>query len=269
MPQLIFTTNADGELTYFNQRWYTYTGIPIKELLANGWQSVIHPDDLSRVASVWESAFGNGTEIQFELRKRDKEGTYRWHLCRILPMQDDNGKIIMWVGTSTDIHDTRQLVQELLDSNEQMAQLSDQVQLAYRKADAERKTLLRLIESAPAFFCILRGAEHHFELINQNYQSLFPSRPLLGRTVAEALPEIVEQGFIDLLDRVYQTGEEYLAKEILIKLDQQDSGTLQDVYVTFVYQPLLDEQERITGILVYGYEVTEQVKLKQLLNERG
>ncbi|MFD2247723.1 PAS domain-containing protein [Pontibacter ruber] len=269
MPQLIFTTNAAGELTYFNQRWHTYTGIPVKELLINGWQNVIHPEDMEKSMSVWEEAFRNNTEMQLELRKLDKDGEYRWHLCRTLPMHDEQGNLLMWVGSSTDIHDTRQMVQELLESNEQMALLSDQVQLAYRKAEVERNTLLRLIDSAPAFFCILRGPEHHFELINRNYQRLFPNRQLLNKTVAEALPEVVEQGYIDLLDRVYQTGQEYQAHDVLIKLDQQDSGELNDVYVTFIYQPLLDEQERINGILVYGYDVTEQVNLKKQLSNLG
>ncbi|WP_114778409.1 PAS domain-containing protein [Botryobacter ruber] len=267
MPQLVMTMNPKGELTYFNQRWTDYTGIPIKELLDTRWAAFVHPDDLPVLEKRWQAAFRAGTEFQAEMRLREKNGSYRWFLCRCLPMQDENGNILMWVGSSTDIHDTRQMVQELLESNEQMSHLSDQVQTAYLKVEAERKTLERLIMQAPAVFCILKGPEHRFELVNPYYQNLFPSRKLLGKPIAEALPEIVAQGFVDILDNVFQTGKEFVAEEIFVRLDKTGTGNLVDTYFTIIYQPLLDEEDNITGILVFGNEITEQVKYRQKLQE--
>jgi PAS domain S-box-containing protein len=268
MPQLIFTTDAAGKLTYLNKRWESYTNIPIEELLKDGWQHVIYPDDMPAVAAKWEESFKNGTDMQVELRKRDKEDTYRWHLCRTLPMKDEEGNILMWVGSSTDIHDTRKMVQELLEANEQMATLSDQVQVAYNKAESERKKLERLIMQAPAMFCILKGPEHRFELVNTQYQQLFPKRQLQGLTVVEALPEVIEQGFVQLLDSVYNTGKEFVAEEVLIKLDRQNNGQLQDVYLNFIYQPLY-EAEQVAGILVFAYDVTQQVLFRKKLQQLG
>ena len=129
-------------------------------------------------------------------------------------MRDEAGKIIMWAGSCTDIHDMRQMVQELLETNEQMSVLSDQVHLAYKQAEAERKILENLIMQAPAFFCLLDGPEHRYKLVNDKYQQLFPKRQLEGRTVAEAVPEVIEQGFIEVLDNVYNTGKEFVAEEI-------------------------------------------------------
>ncbi|PSR55698.1 histidine kinase [Adhaeribacter arboris] len=269
MPQLVFTTDPEGKLTYLNQRWSVYSNISIDKLLATGWQQIIHPEDLPEVEKRGTEAFATKTEMQVELRKRDKEGNYRWHLCRILPMRGEDGNITMWLGSSTDIHDTRLLVQELVTTNEQMALLADQVQIAYQKAEAERKILERFIMEAPAFFCILEGPEHRFELVNAHYQKLFPNRELLHKPVAEALPEVVEQGFVQLLDSVYQTGKSYEAKEILVKLDQHDIGKLDDVYVNFLYQPILDETEKVSGILVFGFEVNEVIKLRKQLQESG
>ncbi|MDQ3291480.1 MAG: PAS domain-containing protein, partial [Bacteroidota bacterium] len=223
MPQLVFTTNPEGKLTYLNQRWSAYSKVPLEELMVSGWQQIIHPDDLPEVQKRGKEAFENATEMQIELRKRDKDGSYRWHLCRVLPMRGENGDITMWLGSSTDIHDTRLLVQELLTTNEQMALLADQVQSAYQKAESERKKLERFIMEAPAFFCILSGPEHRYTLVNAHYQKLFPNRELLHKTVAEALPEVVEQGYIQLLDSVYQTGKSYEAKEVLIKLDRYNT----------------------------------------------
>lgn len=269
MPQLIFTTDATGELTYLNKRWERYTNIPIEELLKEGWEEVVHPDDLPNVTAKWEHAFQNGTDMQVELRKRDKDGVYRWHLCRTLPMEDEEGKILMWVGSSTDIHDTRKLVQELLEANEQMSALSDQVQQAYEKAESERKMLETLFIQAPAIFCILKGPEHRFELINEKYRQLYPNKEdMLHKPLAEAVPEVVEQGFIQLLDEVYNTGKAYIAEEVPILLDKNSNGTLEETYFTFSYHPIF-ESDKVTGILAFGYEVTDQVIFKKKLKELG
>ncbi|MDX5347060.1 MAG: PAS domain-containing protein [Hymenobacteraceae bacterium] len=269
MPQLIFTTDTDGNITYLNKRWEEYTGMPIKELMADGWEKVIHPDDLKQTTEKWQKAFEKGEEMQVELRKRDKNGNYRWHLCRTLPMKDADGKILMWIGSSTDIHDMRQMVQELLETNEQMAQLSDQVQIAYLKAETERKTLKNLIMKAPAFCCVLKGPEHRYDLVNDQYQMLFPNRELLNKTVAEAIPEVIDQGFIDILDNVYHNAEEFIANEIFVQLDRTGTGELEDNYLTFIYQPIFNEQDRVYGIMVFGYDVTEQVVFRNKINELG
>lgn len=266
MPQLIFTTNATGELTYLNKRWEQYTGFPLEELLQEGWQKVIHPDDLPTVAAKWEEAFKNKANMQIELRKRNKDGVFRWHLCRTQPMEDEEGNIIMWVGSSTDIHDTRVMVQELLETNEQMSLLADQVQHAYEKAESERKVLETLIIQAPAMFCILKGPEHRFELINERYQQLYPNKEMLHKPLAEAVPEIVGQGFIKLLDGVYNTGKAYIAEEVPIMLDKNNTDKLEETYFTFSYHPIF-ESEKVTGILAFGYEVTEQVNYREKLQE--
>ncbi|RDV13629.1 PAS domain S-box protein [Pontibacter diazotrophicus] len=268
MPQLIFTTNAAGELNYLNKRWERYTDVPLEELRQENWQKVIHPDDLPAVMAKWEEAFRNGVGMQVELRMRDKDGLFRWHLCRTQPMEDEEGNIIMWVGSSTDIHDTRMMVQELLATNEQMSLLSDQVQQAYEKAESERKMLETLILQAPAMFCILKGPEHRFELINEKYHQIYPTRELLHKPLAEAVPEIVEQGFIELLDGVYNTGKPYIAEEVPIMLDKNNNGNLEETYFTFSYHPIF-ESDKVSGILAFGYEVTEQVKFREKVQELG
>jgi PAS domain S-box-containing protein len=268
VPELIYTADSDGQITYVNQRWLNYAGLAEAEMLGARWQQLIHAEDLDLLLRRQQEALANGTGFQAEVRIRDKEGNYRWHLMRSLPMKDESGQVSLRVGSNTDIHETKRLVEELLATNEQMSALADQVQEAYRKADAERKTLERLIMESPAFFCILKGPEHRYDLVNQNYQRLFPNRAMVGRTVAEAVPEVIEQGFIQILDKVYRTGETFVAERGLIHLDQFNTGELTAVYLTFTYQPLY-EADKIIGILVFGYEVTEEVKYRQKLKKLG
>ncbi|GAB3197712.1 PAS domain S-box-containing protein [Pontibacter aydingkolensis] len=258
MPQLIYMTDENGTITYYNKRWFDYTGNSASDLQ---WEKSIHPDDLEVLKSKWKEAQRSVTPLQAEVRMKDAEGRYRWHLTRAVPMRGEDGKVMMWVGSSTDIHETRLLVQELLSSNEQMVTMADQLQETYQKAEAERKIMEQLIQKAPFFCCILKGAAHRFELANENYQKLMPAKDLIGKTVVEALPEVVEQGFIAILDKVYQTGEEFVAENMPVKLDRYNTGKLEDVYVTFIYQAMRNEYGEIVGILVFGHDVTEQALL--------
>lgn len=116
----------------------------------------------------------------------------------------------------------------------------------------------------PALICILRGPEHRYEFVNPPYQRLFPHRELLGKTVAEALPEVVEQGLIDILDKVYNTGETFIGKEFNIQLDLDGSGRLQRRYLNFTYQLFLENDQK-AGITVFAYDVTELVEARQVL----
>ena len=133
---------------------------------------------------------------------------------------------------------------------------------------AERRTLAAearwraLFDQAPGFMCILQGPQHRYEYANPPYYKMVGMRDLLGKSVAEALPEVVEQGFIDLLDEVYLTGKPYQGLATPLNVNSVDS-----IYVDFVYQPIVDEQGQVTGILVDGYDVTERVKAAESLRE--
>jgi len=122
---------------------------------------------------------------------------------------------------------------------------------------------------APAFFCILKGPEHRYALINPPYQALFPNRDLLHKTIAEALPEVVDQGLGQVLDKVYQTGQDFVAQEVPVNSGHRNAQGLEQMYINFTYQAIYNENEEITGILVFGYEVTPNVLFRQKLKELG
>ena len=146
---------------------------------------------------------------------------------------------------------------------------------AQRAAEAERERLRRevevahmrlatLVEHAPAFICLLRGPDHVYVLVNPPYLRLVGTgRKLLGLPVREALPEVVEQGFIGLLDGVYRTGQPFFGSEVPIRLDRRGDGTLEDSFVSFVYQPARDSTGHVMGIDVFGFDITEQVRARQ------
>lgn len=121
--------------------------------------------------------------------------------------------------------------------------------------------------NAPAFVCMLMGPTHVYTLVNSSYQKLFGNREIVGKPIMEALPELEGQGFDKILDHVYETGETYVGIEILIKLARDEGLLPEDRYFNCSYQPIYQEEEEINGILVLGYEVTEEIRGKKAQEE--
>ena len=134
---------------------------------------------------------------------------------------------------------------------------------ALAAARAERARLHEVFAQALAAIAVLEGEEYTFTVANPRYRALVGGRDVIGRPLREALPEVVEQGFLALLDRVRATGEPFVATEALVRLDRHGDGELEDVYVDFVYQPLRDPAGGVAGILAHAVETTTQVRGRQ------
>jgi PAS domain S-box-containing protein len=104
MPQIVWMTDARGEIDYFNRRWEEYTGLAVGQSLGGAWVDVVHPDDRATAVARWRRAVETGEPFDNEHRYRRHDGTYRWQLARGLPVRDDGGAVVRWLGTSTDIH---------------------------------------------------------------------------------------------------------------------------------------------------------------------
>jgi PAS domain S-box-containing protein len=134
------------------------------------------------------------------------------------------------------------------------------VQEENARVEAEREHLRVLFEQAPGFMCFLEGRDHVFRLANDAYVRLVGGRDLLGRPVREALPEVVAQGFQDLLDRVFDSGEPYLGEGVPLMLQRRPDAEPEEVFVDFVYQPVRGADGRSRGIFVQGHDVTQRVR---------
>ena len=113
LPQISWTANPDGHITFFSHGWHNYTNLSASSGLGDAWLSVIHPDDVSHVVRPWQESIRNGTSYQQASRLRRFDGEYRWHLTRAIPLYAPNRDILLWVGTSTDIHEQVLLTENL------------------------------------------------------------------------------------------------------------------------------------------------------------
>ena len=108
ISQLIWMTDETGYIFWYNKRWYEYTGTTLEEMQGWGWEKVQHPDHLDLVKTKWTENVESGEIFEMTFPLRSKSGEFRWFLTRAVPLRDESGKIIRWLGTNTDITEQRQ-----------------------------------------------------------------------------------------------------------------------------------------------------------------
>ena len=118
--------------------------------------------------------------------------------------------------------------------------------------------LSQLFENTPGYIAFVSGPNHRFEVANAAYRRLVGERPLIGRTVSDALPELGLTGHLSKLDEVYRTGEAFRAENVLVQF-RDASGSMGQHYITFIYQPVMDSRGDVTGIFAQGVDVTREV----------
>jgi signal transduction histidine kinase/ActR/RegA family two-component response regulator len=128
--------------------------------------------------------------------------------------------------------------------------------LAEQRLSAERERFVQLFDQAPTFLAVLRGPDHVIELANPGYLKLIGHRRVIGRKVADGLPEAAAQGYLALLDEVYRTGKPFSAFGAKYALQASPEGPIDERYLDFVYQPITDRDGSVSGILVQGVDVT-------------
>ena len=124
MPQKVTTTRPDGSVDYMNARWLEFTGLSWEELRDWEWSCINHPDEVEENTNKWMRALVLGEPYTMTHRLRRADGEYRWHLSRAQPMRDQHGAIVMWIGSSTDIHDQKLTEQELRRANQALEQFA-------------------------------------------------------------------------------------------------------------------------------------------------
>lgn len=139
--------------------------------------------------------------------------------------------------------------------------------LAERALRSERERLLAVFQQVPAFFALLKGPQHVFEIVNLHYTRLIGGRRVLGKPVAEALPELMEQGFIGILDAVYRTGNSFVGRDVRFTL-MGEHHLPEERNVDFVYQPLREPDGSVSGILVFGVDITSRRQSETMLREQ-
>ena len=128
IDQMVWSTRPDGFHDFYNDRWYAFTGVTPGSTDGEGWDVIVHPEDLARTQATWQHSLGTGEPYEIEYRLRHHSGRYRWVIGRANPLVSDSGQILRWYGTCTDVHElkTAELQRSAIaDFDKKVASLSD------------------------------------------------------------------------------------------------------------------------------------------------
>nr|WP_290225188.1 PAS domain S-box protein [Trichocoleus desertorum] len=129
MSQFAWMADETGWIFWYNQRWFNYTGTTLEEMQGWGWQQVHHPDHVERVVEHFRHCFETGEQWEDTFPLRSRDGTYRWFLSRAIPIRDEQGQILRWFGTNTDITDRKQAEAALRESESRLRFMLDASQI--------------------------------------------------------------------------------------------------------------------------------------------
>ena len=216
-------------------------GRPAREVWADIW-AVIEPQFTAVLAD--GEGFSTFDQMLPMVRGGEARETY-WNYS-FSPIRGESGAV---AGIFNQGHETTERI------------------LHERSRDEAAARQRRLFQQAPGFITILAGPEHVFEFVNDAYRRLFGARDYLGKTVRQAFPELAGQGFYEWLDQAYATGERFVAKRVPARLDFPGASS-EACFLDFIYEPVTDDQGRVTGIFCEGFDVSAAHKAEQALVEQ-
>src|SRR5437870_852910 len=127
VPSFLWTSLPDGSKEYLNKRWYDYTGLSLEEGQGWGWKVVVHPEDLDRLVQEWLAILDARKPGELETRIRRYDGVYRWFLIRVVPLLDEQGNVVKWFGSNTDIEDRKRAEEQLRQDERELRQITDAI----------------------------------------------------------------------------------------------------------------------------------------------
>lgn len=282
-PNAYMLLARDMSFVAVNASYVRVTGRPAEELIGHGLFEVF-PADLHTQGNDASRKLRESIERVFSSGQTDTLALIHYPLVRVVagekvfddrywsathtPVFNHSGEVEYVLQHTVDVTELQSLKQALqqaavttdalLPLEVEVFSRAQMVQDVNRSLHAERQHLLQLFKQAPGFICFLRGPEHIFELVSDAYYQLVGHRELLGFRAREALPEVEGQGYFELLDHVYQSGETHVGRNDRILLQRQPGKPLTEAFVSFVYHPVVNRNGVVTGIFVQGNDVTEQ-----------
>ena len=250
----VFTVSPDGVVRIWNPGAERVFGWTAAEIVGQSSTVLWTPEDRAAGAPEKErrqvAASGGAHDTRWHQRK---DGSRFLTVGGVYPVRNEAGDLLGFTTLRRDMSDEHEHERLLAASREQAA------------AEA-RARLVEVFDRAPSFLAVLRGPDHVFELVNEHYRQLIGERDVLGKPFATALPEVVEQGFARMVERVYRTGEPFIGDDTHVLLQRAPGERLEKRVVNFVCQPLREADGTVSGVLVHGVDLTERVRAEQERN---
>lgn len=259
ISQLVWMADPHGNRVWFNQRWYDFTGTTFEDVKGWGWKKVHHPDYVGPVLEKMYRCFERGEAWEDSYPLRGKDGQYRWFLSVAMPIRDEQGKVVRWFGTNTDITEEREAEQALRES-----------EARERTRAAELETLM---DAAPAMIWISRDSKCH-QMIGNRYGNRFLSLGKdanISKTASEA--EVSMQPY-----RNFKDGHEIPVNELPMQVAAATGKPAHEYEFDLVFndgsirtvlgnvEPLIDDQHQPYGAVAVFVDITERKAAEQRIS---
>lgn len=271
LPHIVWTTRADGSTTYFNSKWYEFTGEDPNALSEGDLLKYLHPEDRSRTQNSWNKALSSKAHYQIEYRLRHKSGRYRWFLARGVPVTDAKGRITKWFGTCTDIHENKLQRKRLQTQNDRLNQMNQYLDNFVHAAAhdlrspvANLKGLLQLLQQTPSdkSGILMSSMESSLYRLDNTLQAMIHSIELqsLKQSPAKVLNlhnmfQQVQQEFAERLEGI--------PHEINVALDKCAEVSFIPFYLESLFRNLLSNSIKYRKI---GQKLVIEVKCRPYRN---
>jgi PAS domain S-box-containing protein len=253
IQDLAYVYNLQGQFIFANKRLLDIWGMTMEEAYGKTFADLNYPPELAaKLQRQIQQVIQTHQPVVDETMFTDRRGHTGYYEYIYSPIIGTDGEVEAIAGVTRELTERKRV-------EEERERLS-------RAIERERANLAAIIEQSPAFIAVLRGPDHVYEMANERYYEIAGRRDLIGKTVRQAFPDIAGQGFYELLDQVYRTGQTFTGNEMPILLTLAD-GTAVRRYARLVYQALRDGEQRISGIIVHGIDLTEMVESRQSLKE--
>ena len=239
-----YTFDLEGRFTFVNQALLDLWNLELEDALGKTFFELDYPTELAaRLHSQIQAVIDTGQPVRDETPYNGASGARQYEYI-LVPVHGKDQSVVAVAGSTRDITERHR------DREEGAALL--------KTLEVERDRLTDLFMYAPAFMAVMRGTEHRFERANPQVYQLVGHRDVIGKTIREAFPEVEGQGFIEILDRVYETGKPFFGQDMRVLLQDQEGGASLEHFLDFVYQPLVEADGSVSGIFAHGVDLTER-----------
>jgi PAS domain S-box-containing protein len=248
----IYVFDKEGRYRYVSDGGAQILGFQPSEVIGKTWRDLGLPAALmEQVDAQRKTVISTERSLRSETDFVTDSGVRSYEYI-MTPLADSDQSAKSVVAISRDITERKQAEAE-------RNQLLTREQVARAEAEVQQNRLYSILLQAPASICINRGPDQVFEFANPLYCQLVGNRELIGHTVRQAFPDLEGQGFFELLDRVFITGQPFIGNEVSAKFDRHGNGTIEEGFFNFVYQPMYDSNGVVEGVITFSFEVTDQV----------
>lgn len=258
----------DRDLCYVaaNSAYEAVVGTPLAQLVGKNLFDRFPNDgeEGTRLRQSFERVLATGEPdtiayINYPITEADGTVTNRYWTAVHVPLTGPDGTVKHVMQNTVDVTD---LVRMREATTLPYGSISAATRLIERTRESEASSaeFRRLFQQAPAFFAVLSGPDHVFTFTSDSYIRLIGGRNVIGQAVAQALPEVIDQGFVDVLDKVYKEGHVHAAEGARVMLENDPNGPAQETFLDFSYNPIRDAKGNITGVFVQGMDRTEAVR---------